>query len=364
MIPFIDLKSQQDRIKDKIQMRFNQLLEHGQYIMGPEIQEMEKLLADFIGVKHCVGVSSGTDALLMALMALNIGPGDEVIVPDFSFFGTCEVIELLGAKTVCIDVDYDTCNMDPLKLESAITASTKAIIPVSLYGQPADFDKINEIAKRHSIPVIEDGAQSFGAIYKSKRSLALTEIGCTSFFPSKPLGCYGDGGAIFTNNDEYAQKMRELRVHGQSKRYLHSHIGLNARLDSLQAGIICEKMTIFDDEFNRRQEIAERYNKLLKGVVDYPKVLDFNKSIYAQYTIKVEKRSYIQEGLNAAGIPTTIHYPIPLSKQPALSHLNLMETNPISEKLSHMVLSIPFHPYMDEKTQTKICDTLKSLVDS
>jgi len=267
---FIDLKTQQQRIKTSIDANMATVLAHGRYIMGPEVGELEERLADYVGVDHAIGVASGTDALLIAMMALGVGHGDEVITTPFSFIATAETIVLLGAKPVFVDIDPKTYNIDPNLIEDAITKRTKAIMPVSLYGQCADYDAINAIAVNHDIPVIEDGCQSFGATYKGKRSCALTTIGGTSFFPSKPLGCYGDGGACFTNDDELAKAMREIRVHGQDRRYHHSHIGINGRLDTLQAAILLAKMEIFEDEVLARERIGARYSKLLGDSVVTP----------------------------------------------------------------------------------------------
>ena len=306
---FIDLKTQGQRIEDKVMSRIQTILRNGMYIMGPEVEELEHLLAQYVGVKHALAVASGTDALLIALMALGVGYGDEVITTPFSFFATAEVIALLGAKPVFVDIDEYTYNIDPSKIEAAITSKTKAIMPVSLYGQCADFDSINEIAAKHGLPVIEDGAQSFGALYEDRRSCGVTTIGCTSFFPSKPLGCYGDGGACFTNDAELARKMTEIRLHGQSKRYYHTSLGINGRLDTIQAAVLIEKMAIFPEEVDARQVVAERYAQLLPASVRKPLITADNLSVYAQYTIEVEHRDALQAALQKQGIPTAVHYP-------------------------------------------------------
>ncbi len=361
MIPFIDLKSQQRQIKDKIQARINTVLEHGQYIMGPEVAELEQKLADYIGTKHAIAVSSGTDAILMALMVLDVKPGDEIIVPDFTFFATASMITLLGAKPITIDIDPKTYNMNPSLIEAKITSRTKAIIPVSLYGQCVDMDAINTIANKHNIPVIEDGCQSFGAIYKGKKSLALSTIGCTSFFPSKPLGCYGDSGAIFTDNDELAHKMTEIRVHGQKAggRYLHVRQGINGRIDSIQAGILIEKLAIFDEEMKKRPEIAAKYSEALKDKFIVPFIEDHNTSAWAQYTIQVDNREKFCNKLQQAGIPTAIHYPMPLSKLPVYESLKL-ETWNISYDVSQKVVSLPMGPYLAISDQKTIIEQILS----
>lgn len=352
---FSDLKAQQDRIRDQIETNICKVLDHGKYIMGPEVYELEERLADFVGVKHCIGVSSGTDALLVALMAVGVGAGHEVITTPFTFFATGEMIALLGAKPVFVDIDPNTYNIDPNLIESAITSKTKAIIPVSLYGQCADIDAINKIAARHNIPVIEDAAQSLGATYKGRQSCSLSAIGCTSFFPSKPLGGYGDGGACFTNDDELAKLMTEIRAHGQERRYHHSRIGINGRLDTLQAAILLPKLDIFVEEVALRAKVAERYNTMIKKCLPQvvtPYIAGGNTSVYAQYTILVEDRAWLQKRLQQAGIPTAIHYPVPLNKQPALKTDEYRL--PVSERLSQQVISLPMHPYLHESEQAEV----------
>lgn len=360
MIPFIDLKAQYRPIEDKIKSRINAVLEHGQFVMGPEVKELEKNLAEYVGVKHAIGCSSGTDALLLALMALNIGPGDEVIVPDFSFFATSEVVSLLGATPVFVDVDPKTYNMDIESMKAAITKDTKAIMPVSLYGQCADFDEINEIAVANALPVIEDGAQSFGGEYKGKKSCGLTTIGCTSFFPSKPLGAYGDGGAIFTNDDELASKMRELLNHGQSGRYIHTRIGINGRIDTMQAAILLEKLAIFPKEIELRQVVAKRYNDALSKKFKTPSVEEHNLSAWAQYTIEVEDRAKFQDEMKKLNVPTAVHYPGSLSSQPVYHGMYDVE-NEVTNSVASKVVSLPFYPYMDEETQNKVIEAVLSL---
>lgn len=357
---FIDLQTQQDRIRNELRRRIDAVLEHGQYIMGPEIAELEERLAAYVGVKHAITVSSGTDSLLIALMALGISRGDEVITTPFTFIATAEMIALAGATPVFVDIDPDTYNMNPALLEAAITPRTKAIMPVSLYGQCADFDAINAIAEHHGLAVIEDGAQSFGALYRGKRSCGLSDIGSTSFFPSKPLGGYGDGGALFTNNDKLAKKMREIRVHGQDRRYHHPVIGVNGRMDTLQAAILLPKLGILDDEISARMRIGARYSQFLSDVVKTPTILPDNTSVYAQYTIEVPERAKFVAALSEAGIPTAVHYPVPLHLQPAFANLGLGKGSfPVSEAAADRVVSLPMHPYLTEAQQDQICDAVR-----
>lgn len=357
MIEFIDLKAQQALIKDKIDAGIQRVLSHGQYILGPEVSELEEKLAAFVGARYCISVANGTDALQIAQMALGIGPGDEVITPGFTYIATAETVALLGAKPVYVDVDPHTYNLDPQLLEAAITPRTKAIIPVSLYGQCADFDAINTIAARHSIPVIEDAAQSFGATYKGKRSCNLTTIACTSFFPSKPLGCYGDGGAIFTSDEELAKVLRQIARHGQDRRYHHIRVGVNSRLDTLQAAILLPKLEVFPRELEQRQQVAQQYQSLLEaaGIVA-PFVEAHNVSAWAQFTVQVDERDIVQETLKAAGIPTAVHYPIPLNKQPAVA--DCQAQLPIGDAIARRVMSLPMHPYLVITDQEKVVTTL------
>jgi len=358
MIEFIDLKAQQARIKDQIDTNIRRVLEHGQYILGPEVDELEEKLAAYVGVKHCITCANGTDALQIAQMALGIGVGDEVITPGFTYFATAETVALLGARPVYVDIDPRTYCLDPKVLESAITPRTKAIIPVSLYGQCADFDAINAVAEKYKIPVIEDAAQSFGATYKGRRSCALSEIACTSFFPSKPLGCYGDGGAIFTNNDELAVVMRQVARHGQDRRYHHIRIGVNSRLDTIQAAILLPKLEILDEEIGQRQRVAENYKKLFGDInaVSTPFIESHNVSVFAQYTIRVDSRDLLQKALKAASIPTAVHYPIPLNQQPAVADESAILA--IGDRASREVLSIPMHPYLSSAQQETIVEEL------
>lgn len=357
---FIDLKAQYSLIEQEVLAGIKKVLDHGQYIMGPEISLLEKQLAEFVGVKHAIVNASGTDALLMALLALDIKPGDEVITTPFSFFATAEVILLCNATPVFVDIDPYTYNIDAKKLEAAITPNTKAIMPVSLYGQCPDFDAINAIAAKHKIPVIEDAAQSFGATYKDKKSCALSEIACTSFFPSKPLGGYGDSGACFTNDDDLALKLSQIRLHGQDARYSHSRVGINGRMDTIQAAVLLEKMKLFPEEIILRQKIAKRYDQLLSDIVTVPKVMDYNTSVYAQYTIEVPNRAEFQEQMQTLGIPTAVHYPIAMHLQKALSHLNYkLGDFPNSEKASQRVISLPMHPYLQEAQQLQVVLAVK-----
>ncbi len=358
MIDFIDLKAQQHRIKDKIDAGIQNVLTHGQYILGPEVTELEEKLAAYVGAKYCITCANGTDALQIAQMAFGIGPGDEVITPGFTYIATAETVALLGAKPVYVDVNPKTYNMDAEKLEAAITPRTKAIIPVSLYGQCADFDAINAIAAKYGIPVIEDAAQSFGATYKGRKSCNLSTVACTSFFPSKPLGCYGDGGAIFTSDDELAKVIRQIARHGQDKRYHHIRVGVNSRLDTIQAAILLPKLEILDDEMQARQKVAEVYNQLFSqaGIQTTPYLEPDNTSAWAQYTIQVDNRAEVQEKLKAQGIPTAVHYPIPLNKQPAVADASV--SLPVGDEIAERVMSLPMHPYLTVEAQEKIVQAL------
>lgn len=346
MIDFIDLKSQYARLKEQIGIGIQRVLEHGQYILGPEVAELEEKLATYTGAKYCITCANGTDALQIAQMALGIGTGDEVITPGFTYIATAETVALLGAKPVYVDIDPKTYNLDVTKLETAITPKTKAIIPVSLYGQCADFDAINAIAKKYNIPVIEDAAQSFGATYKGRKSCNLSTIACTSFFPSKPLGCYGDGGAIFTNDEELATVIRQIARHGQDRRYHHIRVGVNSRLDTLQAAILLPKLAILDEEIHARQLVAENYTELLNniGILTTPFIEGHNQSAWAQYTIQVDNRTELQDRLKQQGIPTAVHYPIPLNKQPAVK--NSSAVLPVGDRIAERVMSLPMSPYI------------------
>lgn len=370
-IPFIDLKTQYETLKPQIQARINAVLEHGQYIMGPEVKELEERLAAYVGVKHCITASSGTDTLLIAMMALGIGPGDEVITTPFTFVATGEMIALIGAKPAFVDIDPRTYNLDPAKIEASITHRTKAIMPVSLYGQCADMDAINAIAAKYNLPVIEDAAQSFGATYKGKRSCALSTIGSTSFFPSKPLGGYGDGGALFTDDDVLAKAMKEIRVHGQDRRYHHPRIGLNGRMDTLQAAILLAKLDRFIEwEVPQRKAIGARYTELLNsprplageglGLVVTPYIEPHNTSVYAQYTVQVNDRDALVKKLNESGIPTAVHYPIPLHLQPVFASLGFKVGDfPISETAGKRVMSLPMGPDLTDTAQQQVVSAIR-----
>jgi UDP-2-acetamido-2-deoxy-ribo-hexuluronate aminotransferase len=349
MIPFLDLAAQQERLRSQIEQAITRVLAHGQYILGPEVAELEEKLARYAGSAHCVTCANGTDALQIALMALGVGPGDEVITPGFSYIATAEAVALLGAKVVYVDIDAASYNIDPTLIEYAITQRTKAIIAVSLYGQCADFDEINVIAARHNIPVIEDSAQSFGASYKGRKSCNLTTIGCTSFFPSKPLGCYGDGGAVFTMDPDLAKTIRQIARHGQDRRYHHIRVGVNSRLDTLQAAILLPKLEILDDEIAARQRVADYYNGTMRspGIIT-PQIDPHKSSSWAQYTVRVKNRDQVQALLKEAGIPTAVHYPLPLNRQPAVADAT---TNlPHGDRAADEVMSLPIHPYMTSST--------------
>lgn len=364
MIPFIDLAAQQERLTSQIQSRMASVLAHGQYILGPEVRELEEKLAEHCGAAHCIGVANGTDALQIALMALGVGPGDEVITPGFSFIATAEAALILGAKVVYIDIDPVSYNLDPALLEAAITPRTKAIIPVSLYGQAAAFDDINDIAARYQVTVIEDAAQSFGASYKGQKSGNLSTIACTSFFPSKPLGAYGDGGAVFTSDPELSQRIRQIAQHGQESRYYHKHMGVNSRLDTLQAAILLAKLEIFDDEIVARQAVAaDSYSRNLRntGIV-LPQIEQHNISVWAQYTVRLDNRSAVQKILSSQGIPTAVHYPRPLNRQPSAAdpqaHL------PVGDRASEEVMSLSMHPYLSENEINRISDALIGAINA
>ncbi|WP_338074248.1 DegT/DnrJ/EryC1/StrS family aminotransferase [Halochromatium glycolicum] len=364
-IDFVDLKTQQDAIRPALEQQIHRVLHHGQYILGPEVGELEQRLATFTGAQHCISVASGTEALLISLMALDIGPGDEVITTPFSFIATVEVIVLLGATPIFVDIEPDTANIDASLIEAKITDQTKAILPVSLYGQPADMDSINAIAACHGhLPVIEDAAQSFGASYQGKRSGNLSTLGCTSFFPSKPLGCYGDGGAIFTNDDRLAQTCREIRVHGQSAPYQHSRIGVGGRMDTLQAAIVLAKLPRFEHEIAQRQAVAQRYHDLLgtetPGAAPLPWPKPDRTSVFAQYTLRVQDRDRLQAQLKEQGIPSAVHYPVPLNQQPAYRHRCCPDCTPVAQQLAREVMSLPMHADLSEADQHRIVTALKA----
>jgi UDP-2-acetamido-2-deoxy-ribo-hexuluronate aminotransferase len=357
---FVDLQAQYRRIQPEVQSRIEAVLTHGRYIMGPEISELEARLAEYAGVRHCIGVSSGTDALLMAMMALGVGPGDEVITTPFTFIATGEMIALIGAKPVFVDIDPRTYNIDQHQIEAALTPRTRAIVPVSLYGQCAEMDGINAIADSHGLPVIEDAAQSFGATYRGRRSCGLSTVGCTSFFPSKPLGGYGDGGACFTNEDGLAAAMRQIRDHGQDRRYHHVCVGLNGRLDTLQAAVLLAKLSVFPEEVEARGRIGARYSELLTGLgCVTPYVESHNTSVYAQYTLAVPDRDAFAARMGERGIPTAVHYPIPLNLQPVFA-----EAGPpagvlaAAEEAARRVVSLPMHPYLGDDDLQRVTDAV------
>lgn len=350
---FIDLKAQQKLILSSLNSNIQKVLGHGQYIMGPEVKELEDKLAKYVGSKHCIANSSGTDALLLPLMAMGIGQGHEVITTPFTFFATGEMISLVGARPVFVDIDPDTYNMDPGQLKAAITPATRAVMPVALYGLCSDMDAIQSASG--NLPVIEDAAQSFGASYKGKMSCALSQIGCTSFFPSKPLGGYGDSGATFTNDDSLAQAMREIRLHGQSKRYHHTRIGINGRIDTLQAAILLAKMEIFPDEVEKRARIGARYVEKLQGQVKTQALPSGYTSVYGQFTIEVDDREIFIKRMTELGVPTAVHYPVPLHLQPVYKNLGYEEGDfPHAERAAKRVVSLPMHPYLDEATQDQV----------
>ena len=364
-IAFIDLASQQDRIRPALESALHRVLHHGRYIQGPEIEALEKRLADYVGVEHCVGVSSGTDALLIALMALGIGPDDEIITTAFSFAATAEVILLLGARPVYVDIDPVTFNIDASLIEEKINARTRAILPVGLYGQCPDFSAMGLIARQHGLAVLEDAAQSFGATQDGVRSGNLGTIGATSFFPAKPLGAYGDAGACFTNDADLMTRLREIRDHGQSQRYHHVRLGINARMASIQAAVLLQKLTIFDDELVMRQRAAKCYQMLLEESADamgmiLPVVAPGNTSSWAQYTVRVGCRDQVQAALSQRGVPTAVHYPAPIPVQPAM--VDSSGQYPVSARSAQCVLSLPMHPYLNSATQQRIAEQLIQVV--
>jgi len=365
LLPFIDLKAQYAALKTSIDARIQRVLDHGQYIMGPEVKELEEKLAAHVGVKHCISVASGTEALLIALMALDLQPGDEVITTPFTFAATAETIVLLGGVPVFVDIEPDTCNIDPKLIEAAITPRTRAIMPVNLYGQVCDMDEINAIAARHGgLPVIEDAAQSFGASYRGRKSCGLSTWGATSFFPSKPLGCYGDGGALFTDDDALAQAAREIRVHGQSQRYTHTRLGVGGRMDTIQCAVVLAKLERFDWEIARRLAIGERYQELLAGLpaalgVQRLAVRGNRDCVWAQFTLQIEAREAVIKSLNGAGIPTAIHYPRPLHRQPAYERFGRGQVLPHAEAAARRVMSLPMSADLSEAQQDVVVAALR-----
>jgi len=362
-IEFIDLKAQYAALRDEIARRMQAVLDHGQYIMGPEVQELEAALAAHTGARHCITVSSGTEALLIALMALDLKPGDEIVTTPFTFAATAETIVLLGGVPVWVDIEPDTCNIDASKIEAAITPRTRAIMPVSLYGQVADMDEINAIAARHGLPVIEDAAQSYGATYKGRRSGNLSTLGCTSFFPSKPLGCYGDGGAIFTSDDALAQAAREIRVHGHSARYTHTRVGVGGRMDTLQCAVVLAKLGRLDWELQRRHEIGAAYHRRLADLnLRTLTVRPDRDSVWGQYTVRVADRPAVQAALTAAGVPTAVHYPKPLHRQPAYARYGDPDGCPASLAAAAEVMSLPMSADLADADLERVVAALAAAV--
>ena len=369
-LDFIDLKAQQQRISASLTERIQRVLAHGQYIMGPEVKELETQLAAYVGVKHAIACSSGTDALLMPLMAYGVGPGDAIFTTPFTFIATAEVIQLLGATPVFVDIEAQTFNLDPQALAEALAhlgrnsrtahLQPKGIIPVDLFGQPADYERINALAREHGLFVLEDAAQSFGATYQGRRAGSLAEVAATSFFPAKPLGCYGDGGAVFTDSDALAEVLRSIRVHGQGiDKYDNVRIGINGRMDTLQAAVLLAKLEIFPDEVEARQEVARRYTEGLGGLVETPYVAPGCVSGWAQYSVRSDRRAALQEKLKNAGIPTAVYYPLPLHLQGAFAHLGHKPGDfPISEGCAGRIFSLPMHPYLEAAVQDHIVEVL------
>jgi UDP-2-acetamido-2-deoxy-ribo-hexuluronate aminotransferase len=373
---FVDLKKQYERIKPQIHDRINEVLRHGKFIMGPEVAELEKQLASYVGCKYCVSCASGTDALLLSLMAHEVGPGDAVFTTPFTFVATAEVICLLGATPIFVDIDPNTYNIDAGKLERVVKdakagtvrgtpiarrLTPKGIVPVDLFGLPADYDEINRLARAHGLFVLEDAAQSLGGSYKGRKVGNVSDIAATSFFPAKPLGGYGDGGAIFTNDEAMEGRLRSLREHGKgSHKYDNIHIGTNGRLDTLQAAILLPKLEIFDGEIRKRQEVAARYSKALKDLLKVPHIPDGLVSAWAQYSLVAERRDLLLNKLKEYGIPTAIYYPRPLHLQTAFSHLGYRQGDfPIAEHVSERIFSIPMHPYLEAGDQDKIIEAVK-----
>jgi UDP-2-acetamido-2-deoxy-ribo-hexuluronate aminotransferase len=357
---FIDLKEQYRRYKPAIDAAIQRVLDHGQFIMGPEIKALEGVLAEYVGVKHALTVASGTDSLEIALRAFDIGPGDEVITTPFTWISTAEAVALVGAKCVFVDIDPVTYNLDVGQIEGAMTPRTKAILPVSLFGQMPDYDRINAIAAKRGIPVIEDAAQSFGAAQRGKRSGGVTLIGSSSFFPAKPLGCYGDGGVLFTSDDKLAERMRAIRNHGGLERHHHPYVGMNGRFDTLQAAVLLAKWPHFADEVAARERIGARYSELLRPHCVVPEVSPGNTHVYAQYTIRVPQRDAVAAKLKAAGIPTAVYYPKCVHQQPA--YTAAAQRLPHAERAAAEVLSLPMHPFLSESEQERIVEAVRAAI--
>lgn len=362
-LPFIDLRAQYLALKPKIDARIQAVLDHGQYIMGPEVEELERALASLVGVGHCISVASGTEALLIALMSLDLPKGAEVITTPFTFAATAETIVLAGCRPVFVDIEADTCNIDARQIEAAITPATRAIMPVSLFGQVADMAEINAIASRHGLTVIEDAAQSFGAMYQGRRSCAVSTWGATSFFPSKPLGCYGDGGALFTDDDRLAQAAREIRVHGQSARYSHTRLGVGGRMDTLQCAIVLAKLERFEWELAQRARIGARYDALIDAAgIERVQVRDDRNSVWGQYTVMVDQRKRVTAALQAAGVPCAVHYPTPLHHQPAYAAYASPSACPVSLCVAERVMSLPMGADLSEADQDRVVASLQRAV--
>jgi UDP-2-acetamido-2-deoxy-ribo-hexuluronate aminotransferase len=362
-IDFANLQRAYQAHQKEFDHALQKVLHSARYIMGPEVQELENELSAYTGAKHALSCSSGTDALLLSLMALEVGPGDEVITTPFSFISTAETIALLGAKPVFVDIDAASYNIDANLIESKISSKTKALIPVSLFGQVSDMDAINTLAEKHGLTVIEDAAQSFGASYKGKKSCNLSALACTSFFPSKPLGCFGDGGAVFTNDHDLAEKIKRLRLHGQSQRYEHKHIGIGARLDTIQASVLLVKLKTYEQDLKKRQEIAVQYDDFLRKHLETPKVRKENSSAWAQYSIRLTSRAEVQKKLKEKGIPTAVHYPKPMHLQECFKYLNHQKGDfPVSERVSKEIISLPMNPHIRPEEQEYICNELKKLL--
>ena len=362
---FIDLQAQYQAYQEAIDAAIQEVLASALFINGPQSMALEKRLAQFVGVQHAIGYSSGTDALRAVLMAWEVGPGDEVITSPFSFIATAEVIALLGAKPVFVDVDPITLNLDPAHLAVAVTPQTRAILPVNLYGQCADYDRIHTVAQRYGLFCLEDGCQSFGALYRGRRSCGLGTAGVTSFFPAKPLGCYGDGGMAFTDDDNLADRLCMIREHGQAARYRHAMLGMNGRLDTIQAAVLLAKLPYFEKEIEARQRVAAYYRKRLKGRVQLPVVVEGNMSVYAQFTIRVPKRDEVQKRLTALGIPTAVHYPAPLHRQPIFASLGYREgAFPVASQAAREVLSLPMHPFLSTDDQDRVIHALLEVLSS
>lgn len=363
---FIDLKTQYLKYKKDIDTKMKAVMDHGQFIMGPEIEEMETKLADFTRVKHCISVSSGTHSLEIALRALNIGPGDEVITVPFSWISSAEVIPLVGAKPVFVDIEKESYNMDPNLLNAAITENTKAIMPVSLFGQMPNLEAIQAIADKYEIPVIEDAAQSFGATRNGVNSCGASLIGSTSFFPAKPLGCYGDGGALFTDDNDLATAIKAIRTHGGVRRHHHTLVGTNGRFDTLQAAVILGKLPYFENELKARATVGDRYDKLIREYCTVPEISKGNTHVYAQYTLRANsgKRDSIVEGLKKEGIPVAVYYPTCFHEQPVFEYLGYQWGDfPESEKASREVFSLPMHPFLTEEEQQLIAERLTFVLE-